>query len=182
MDKKIILGGGFIAACVVAIFLYRTSKNNQDTMAGIESASSVPSAPLATYAPAVSEYQPVVSSYNPTSSAPTSQAAPIFASVSPMVPDPAPVQQVTASIAPIQNSSAAAIQPQAPSNPLNDVISRDYQVLFGRPAEQAGLDYWGGLVRNGTFTVASVGEAIAKGAQNADIVAEKARFGNAYIK
>jgi hypothetical protein len=50
-------------------------------------------------------------------------------------------------------------------------INSFYQALFGRDAEQAGIDYWLDRVNDGTYTKAGASIAILEGAQNADAVA-----------
>ena len=46
-----------------------------------------------------------------------------------------------------------------------------YQNLFGRPAELAGLTYWGLAIDQGKVTVSAAVTAIAAGAQGTDLVA-----------
>lgn len=47
-------------------------------------------------------------------------------------------------------------------------IDAIYQNLFNRPAEAAGLEYWGSRLDNGTFTINDIAISILVGAQNAD--------------
>lgn len=52
-----------------------------------------------------------------------------------------------------------------------DQINQIYLTLFGRPAEQAGLDYWTNQVQLGLLTPAGAALGIQAGARNADITA-----------
>lgn len=51
------------------------------------------------------------------------------------------------------------------------VVNTIYMNLFGRPAEPAGLAYWGQALINGTFTVAEAVTTIAGGAKDSDATA-----------
>jgi len=51
------------------------------------------------------------------------------------------------------------------------VVNTIYMNLFGRPAEPAGLAYWGQALINGTFTVAEAVTTIADGAKDSDATA-----------
>lgn len=52
-----------------------------------------------------------------------------------------------------------------------DVVNQVYLNLFGRAAEQAGKDYWAGLMTSGKITIDQVVTQIAAGAQGSDLVA-----------
>lgn len=52
-----------------------------------------------------------------------------------------------------------------------NVINTVYKNLFGRSADEAGLNYWYGEVQAGRVTIANAVTSIAAGAQNADKVA-----------
>jgi hypothetical protein len=55
------------------------------------------------------------------------------------------------------------------------VVSTVYQHLFGRPAEQAGVDYWSNSLNNGSLTVDDMVTTIARGAQGSDAFAFNAK-------
>ena len=48
------------------------------------------------------------------------------------------------------------------------LVSNLYQQMFGRSAEQAGLDYWVGEINSGARTLGAVALEIGYGAQNDD--------------
>jgi len=52
-----------------------------------------------------------------------------------------------------------------------NVINTVYKNLFGRSADEAGLNYWYGEVQAGRVTIANAVTSIAAGAQNADKIA-----------
>eukprot|EP01114_Cavostelium_apophysatum_P010786 TRINITY_DN24901_c0_g1_i1.p2 TRINITY_DN24901_c0_g1~~TRINITY_DN24901_c0_g1_i1.p2 ORF type:complete len:1271 (+),score=366.02 TRINITY_DN24901_c0_g1_i1:174-3986(+) len=52
-----------------------------------------------------------------------------------------------------------------------NVINTVYKNLFGRSADEAGLEYWFGEVNAGRVTIANAVTSIAAGAQNADKIA-----------
>lgn len=54
-------------------------------------------------------------------------------------------------------------------------VAAVYEHLFGRSAEQAGIDYWAGLMNSNTLTLDNVVTAIAKGAQTTDLYAYRAK-------
>lgn len=49
-------------------------------------------------------------------------------------------------------------------------IDAIYQNLFNRPAEAAGLEYWGSRLDGGTFTINNIAISILVGAQNSDLL------------
>lgn len=55
------------------------------------------------------------------------------------------------------------------------VVSAVYQHLFGRPAEQAGVDWWAQKLDAHTISVDNVVTAIAAGAQSTDLFAYNAK-------
>ena len=57
-----------------------------------------------------------------------------------------------------------------------------YVNLFGRHAEQAGLDYWSSRLANGTFTINNIAISILLGAQNADaaVVSNRVSVANTF--
>jgi S-layer protein len=52
-----------------------------------------------------------------------------------------------------------------------DIINTIYQNLFGRPAEAAGILFWGGALDNGTLNIGNIATQIEQGAQNDDKIA-----------
>ena len=68
------------------------------------------------------------------------------------------------------SSSAESMALYGPSFGLAQ-INAIYNMLFGRPAEPAGLDFWYNQVQSGLVTPAGAAVAILEGAQNADAVA-----------
>jgi hypothetical protein len=56
-----------------------------------------------------------------------------------------------------------------------DIVNAVYEHLFGREAEQGGLDYWTPLLDNGAITIDNVVTKIAAGAQNNDLFAYNAK-------
>ncbi|MCC2958623.1 DUF4214 domain-containing protein [Massilia sp. IC2-477] len=48
------------------------------------------------------------------------------------------------------------------------IIAEVYDNLFGRPAEQAGVDYWVGQMATGRITIDNVVTQVAAGSQNND--------------
>jgi hypothetical protein len=55
------------------------------------------------------------------------------------------------------------------------VVSAVYQHLFGRPAEQAGVDWWAQKLDSHTISIDNVVTAIAAGAQSSDLFAYNAK-------
>lgn len=55
------------------------------------------------------------------------------------------------------------------------VISKVYTNLFGRPAEQAGVEWWAAQMNAGTVTIDKVVTQIAAGAQGTDLFAYNAK-------
>lgn len=56
-----------------------------------------------------------------------------------------------------------------------DLISNLYQQMFGRAAEQAGVDYYADLLDSGESTLAEIAVDVANGAQNEDAAVFEAR-------
>ncbi|WP_151704819.1 DUF4214 domain-containing protein [Nitrincola alkalilacustris] len=55
------------------------------------------------------------------------------------------------------------------SLPDDALVNNLYQQAFGRPAEQAGLDYWVDQISNGAITLGELALTILDGAQNDDL-------------
>lgn len=53
----------------------------------------------------------------------------------------------------------------------SQIVDTVYFNLFGRHAEQAGLDFWGPLLDNGSLTIDLIVTAVAGGARSADLIA-----------
>jgi hypothetical protein len=77
--------------------------------------------------------------------------------------DPNGIQQISAAFAGSQEykDTYAGLDNQG-------VVQAVYHNLFGRAAEQAGVDYWTNALNNHTMTVDNAVTAIAAGAQNND--------------
>lgn len=74
------------------------------------------------------------------------------------------------------NFAASAEYKAAYSGQSNaQVVSTVYQHLFGRPAEQAGVDYWAKLLDAKSITIDNVVTQIAAGAQTTDLFAYNAK-------
>jgi hypothetical protein len=57
------------------------------------------------------------------------------------------------------------------------VVAEVYENLFGRPGENAGIDYWTNALNNGTLNIGNVVTGIAAGAQGSDRIAFNAKVG-----
>ena len=57
------------------------------------------------------------------------------------------------------------------------LVNEIYDNLFGRPAEQRGLDFWVNALETGAMTVDNMVTMVAKGAQGADQFAFNAKVG-----
>ncbi|GAB3460167.1 hypothetical protein GCM10027321_19320 [Massilia terrae] len=74
------------------------------------------------------------------------------------------------------NFAASAEYKAAYANQTNaQIVSTVYQHLFGRAAEQAGVDYWAKLLDAKTITIDNVVTQIANGAQSTDLFAYNAK-------
>lgn len=74
------------------------------------------------------------------------------------------------------NFSTSAEYKAAYANMNNaQVVSTVYTHLFGRPAEQAGVDWWAAQMNAGTVTIDKVVTQIAAGAQGSDLFAYNAK-------
>lgn len=71
-----------------------------------------------------------------------------------------------------QVSAAFAVQPEYTSvyggKQPSEVIDTVYMNLFGRHAEQGGLDYWGNILQQNPSLISQIVTAIVAGAKNAD--------------
>lgn len=77
----------------------------------------------------------------------------------------------------ISASFAGSAEYRATYGGMNNdaVVNKVYQHLFGRNAEQSGLDYWSDLLDQGKMTIDNVVTNIAQGAQGSDLFAYNAK-------
>lgn len=61
------------------------------------------------------------------------------------------------------------------------IIDSEYVKLFGRHAEQAGLDFWGNAMNAGVINANNLENNLIRGAQNGDIAAAATRNPNLYV-
>lgn len=57
------------------------------------------------------------------------------------------------------------------------VVAEVYENLFGRPGEDAGIDFWTNALNNGSLNIGNVVTGVAAGAQGDDRIAFNAKVG-----
>lgn len=148
-------------------------------------------------APSLPSYTPTVASYTPIgaiTSSPSSASAPpgvnpsdlsLSTVVVPASAPPHPINLGTAAAnAPpggtaLQPTDAHSSAPALTGNAA--LIDSEYLKLFGRHAEQAGLDFWGRQFDNGGITSSNLERTLIRGAQNEDIASSVIRQPGAVI-
>lgn len=90
------------------------------------------------------------------------------------------IDQATAnggSTAVVANAFSASTEYKAIYSGLStaQIINTVYMNLFNRPAEPAGLSFWGGVYDKGYLTLANIAISIANGAQNDDLTTLNAK-------
>lgn len=181
--------GGIALAALTHFLVKRYMRDVESSRAATPVASALQMAtPVAAYTPVSNSYAPLpIGAITPGTDDHSTRLPPGISENSVMLPTVAPPKSVPDSgsswkdaLAGIVTDTPAAVTHDPVTQGVTNLtgnaalIDQSYVKLFGRHAEQAGLDFWTNAMDKGVVTADTLDKNLTRGAQNADRGAEVA--------
>lgn len=192
----VVVVGGIALTFLVHYLIKRYMPATVSQTDVVASAAPQMTTPVAAYTPVSNAYTPLpVGAITPGADGHTSQLPPGISESSVMLPTVQPVKTV-ADPGTTLNQALSSIIPDPVQHDTTDptsqgvnsltgnaaLIDARYVALFGRHAEQAGLDFWSNAMNSGAVTAASLDKDLTRGAQTTDQGAEVVNNPSAVIQ
>lgn len=181
----VVIGGAVLAALTHFLIKRYMPATTAQTLAPATTTVQA-STPVAAYTPVSNAYAPLpIGAIQAGTDNHTSQLPPGLSESSVMLPSVSPPKSLPDSGSSWKDALASVV-PDTPHRDTTDpttngvngltgnaaLIDSAYFKLFGRHAEQAGLDFWGNTMDRGIVTASTLEQNLTRGAQNADRGAE----------